>query len=215
MADEGFAAMQKMRLEKDLQELQSLIDKHFKQRSLDDKDLAQLKTKIETRKEERAKAIEQRQKRDQERLQREKEERTRREEEEKQKKLEEEERKREAIAQMSTAGKGAQNERRQGGRRQTEKEKKRKVLAERRKPLNVDHLDREKIVVKIKELYDYLFDLEGIKYDYEGDVIDRQRYEITQRRARAQRYSEKLLGRKQQEREKARKNKANKVNLMK
>merc|ERR1712173_385359 len=73
------------------------------------------------------------------------------------------------------------------------RKKRRKVLAERRKPLNVDHLDRDKIVVKIKELYDYLFNLEGIKYDYEGDVLERQKDEIVQRRARAQRYSEKLL----------------------
>merc|ERR1711877_92002 len=99
-------------------------------------------------------------------------------------------------------GAGRDNRRESGTKRQTEKEKKRKVLAERRKPLNVDHLDRDKIVVKIKELYDYLFNLEGIKYDYEGDVLERQKYEITQRRARAQRYSEKLLGRKQLEREK-------------
>jgi len=209
--------MQKLRLEKDLQELQALIDKHFKQRKADDQELKELATKIEVRKEERAKAMEQRQKRDQERLQREKEERQRREEEEKQKKLEEEERKREALQQMSATAAGRDNRERRGGgtKRQTEKEKKRKVLAERRKPLNVDHLDRDKIVVKIKELYDYLFNLEGIKYDYEGDVLDRQKYEITQRRARAQRYSEKLLGRKQMEREKARKQKKSKVSLLK
>jgi len=176
MADEGFAAMQKLRLEKDLQELQALIDKHFKQRKADDEELKQLAERIEIRKEERAKAIEARQLRDKERLEREKEERARREEEEKAKKQEEEERKREALQQMSAAGAGRDNRRERGTKRQTEKEKKRKVLAERRKPLNVDHLDRDKIVVKIKELYDYLFNLEGIKYDYEGDVLERQKY---------------------------------------
>jgi len=205
--------MQKLRLEKDLQELQALIAKHFKQRKADDVELKELATKMEVRKEERAKAIEKRQKRDQERLMKEKEERMRREEEEKLKKQEEEERKREALQQM--AAPGSQRERRGGGgKRQTDKEKKRKVLAERRKPLNVDHLDREKIVRKIQELYDYLFSLEGIKYDYEGDILDRQKYEITQRRARAQRYSDKLLGRKQLEREKARNARA-KVSLLK
>lgn len=146
--------------------VQALIDKHFKQRKADDEELKKLAEKIEVRKEERAKAIEARQLRDKERLEREKEERARREEEEKAKKQEEEERKREALQQMSAAGAGRDNRRERGTKRQTEKEKKRKVLAERRKPLNVDHLDRDKIVVKIKELYDYLFNLEGIKYDY-------------------------------------------------
>lgn len=205
--------MQKLRLEKDLQELQALIAKHFKQRKADDVELKELATKIEVRKEERAKAMEKRQKRDQERLMKEKEERLRREEEEMLKKKEEEERKREALQQM--AAPGSQRERRGGGgKRQTDKEKKRKVLAERRKPLNVDHLDREKTVRKIQELFDYLYSLEGIKYDYEGDILDRQKYEIIQRRARAQRYSDKLLGRKQLEREKARNARA-KVSLLK
>jgi len=206
--------MQKLRLEKDLQELQALIAKHFKQRKADDVELKDLATKIEVRKEERAKAMEKRQKRDQERLAKEKEERVRREEEEKLKKQEEEERKREALQQMAAPGGQGRERRGGGGKRQTDKEKKRKVLAQRRKPLNVDHLDREKIVKKIQELYDYLFSLEGIKYDYEGDILDRQRYEITQRRARAQRYSDKLLGRKQLEREKARNARA-KVSLLK
>ena len=214
MADEQFAAMQKLRLEKDLQELQALIDKHFKQRKADDEELKELATKIEIRKEQRAKAMEERQKRDQERLQREKEEKLRREEEEKAKKEEEEQRKKEALASLNAAGGTRDNRRDRGTKRQTEKEKKRKVLAERRKPLNVDHLDRDKIIVKIKELYDYLFSLEGIKYDYEGDTLERQKYEIFQRRARAQKYSEKLSGRKQLEREKARKMKA-KVSLLK
>merc|ERR1712066_875742 len=127
MADEGFAAMQKLRLEKDLQELQALIDKHFKQRKADDEELKQLAERIEIRKEERAKAIEARQLRDKESLEREKEERARREEEEKAKKAEEEERKREALQQMSAAGAGRDNRRERGtGKRQTEKEKKRK-----------------------------------------------------------------------------------------
>jgi len=213
MADQGFAAMAKIRLEKDLQELQALIDKHFKQRKADDVELKELSDKIEVRKAERAKAMELRQKRDQERLMREKEEKLRREEEEKLKKQEEEERKREALQQMAAPGQGRER-RGGGGKRQSDKEKKRKVLAERRKPLNVDHLDREKIVKKIQELYDYLFSLEGIKYDYEGDILDRQKYEITQRRARAQRYSDKLLGRKRMEAEKARLARA-KVSLLK
>ncbi len=32
-----------------------------------------------------------------------------------------------------------------GGKKQTEREKKKKILAERRKPLNVDHLNEDKL----------------------------------------------------------------------
>lgn len=34
---------------------------------------------------------------------------------------------------------------RKGGKKQTEREKKKKVLAERRKPLNIDHLSEDKL----------------------------------------------------------------------
>lgn len=206
MTEAGFEAMQKMRMEKDLQELQSLIEKHFEQRKADDQDLEGLRQRIEVRKETRAEAMRVRQQREKERLEREKQERARREEEELQRKKEEEERKKEAIASMSNAGKGAgDRDRRAGNRRQTEKEKKRKALAERRKPLNIDHLATDKIRDKIQEMYAYLFELEGIKYDYEGDVLDRQKYELVQRRERMQRYNDKLLTRKQKMRQKGQK----------
>ena len=39
------------------------------------------------------------------------------------------------------------------GRRGTARDAKRKALAERRKPLNIDHLNREKLVEKAQELY--------------------------------------------------------------
>lgn len=32
-----------------------------------------------------------------------------------------------------------------GGKKQTEREKKKKILAERRKPLNIDHLNEDKL----------------------------------------------------------------------
>lgn len=34
---------------------------------------------------------------------------------------------------------------RKGGKKQTEREKKKKVLADRRKPLNIDHLNEDKL----------------------------------------------------------------------
>ena len=53
MADQAWDTMQKQRLEKDLNELQSLIQKHFEQRTKDDSDLEELKERIEKRKEQR------------------------------------------------------------------------------------------------------------------------------------------------------------------
>ena len=37
-----------------------------------------------------------------------------------------------------------------------EKEKKKKILADRRKPLNIDHMDNDKLQTKAKELHDWL-----------------------------------------------------------
>ena len=36
-----------------------------------------------------------------------------------------------------------------------EKEKKKKILADRRKPLNIDHMDNDKLQAKAKELHDW------------------------------------------------------------
>ena len=53
------------------------------------------------------------------------------------------------------------SERKKG--RGTERDKKKKVLAERRKALNIDHLDVEKLKSKAKELWDHLGSLEREK----------------------------------------------------
>ena len=42
-----------------------------------------------------------------------------------------------------------------------DREKKKKVLAERRKPLNIDHLDGDKVRSKIDEMYKYLCQIES------------------------------------------------------
>merc|ERR1712071_657453 len=144
MAD--FDALQKQRMEKDLQELQLLINKHFEIRKNDDAELQELEGRIEKRKEERAKV----------RLEREKEEKIRREIDEEQKKLEEEDRKKQAIAAMSGAGGNMNRDRNRNNRRQTDREKKRKALAERRKPLNVDHLTIEKLREKAAAMHKWL-----------------------------------------------------------
>merc|ERR1712061_717342 len=172
MAD--FDALQKQRMEKDLQELQLLINKHFETRQKDDAELQELEGRIEKRKEERAEQMRVRQEREKERLER---------AEEEAKKIEEEERKKAVIASMSSSGGNMNRDRNRNNRRQTDREKKRKALAERRKPLNVDHLTIEKLREKAAAMHKWLAQLEEEKYDLES-VIDRQKYDVTQFRSR-------------------------------
>ena len=42
------------------------------------------------------------------------------------------------------------------GRRSTARDAKKKYLAERRKPLNVDHLNKDKLIEKAEEMYNWL-----------------------------------------------------------
>jgi len=123
-----------------------------------------------------------RQEKEKERLEREREEKARRELEEEAKKRDEEERKKAAIAAMSSTGGGARRDNR-NNRRQTDREKKRKALAERRKPLNVDHLTIDKLKEKAQAMHKWLSQLEEEKFDFES-VIDRQKYDVNQFRSR-------------------------------
>ena len=54
---------------------------------------------------------------------------------------------------MSMSCKSARKERK--GKRAMDKEKKKKILSERRKILNVDHLQTDKLMEKIREIYDW------------------------------------------------------------
>merc|ERR1712048_539236 len=130
-----------------------------------------------------------RQQREKERLQREKEERAMREAEEEKRKLADEEKKKAAIANMSQhyGGYLARTDRNKNNRRQTEREKKRKILAERRKALNIDHLNNEKLKDKAGELQKLLTVLEEEKFDFETK-IEKQKYEINQMRQRVSDY---------------------------
>merc|ERR1739845_135426 len=77
-----------------------------------------------------------------------------------------------------------------GGKRQTEREKKRKTLAERRKPLNIDHLNTEKLRDKAKELSKWVAILEEERYDFEV-INERQKYDVSQLRTRLQDFMQK------------------------
>jgi hypothetical protein len=188
MAD--FDAISKQRMEKDLQELQLLINKHFETRKKDDAELSELETRIQTRKEEREEQMRVRQEREKARLQREKEEKARKEMEEEAKRVEDEERKKAAIANMSALGATGNRDRNRNNRRQTDREKKRKALGERRKPLNIDHLDTDKLKAKAAEMFKWLSQLEEEKYDFES-VQDRKKYDVNQGRSRVADYMSK------------------------
>lgn len=184
-----FDEISRKRHQKDLEELRALIAKHFAERKVEDQELEELHLKIMKRKEERAERNRLRQLREKEKIAREREERRLREQDEERKKQEEEERKRKAIANMSLhyGGYLARAEKNKPNRRQTEREKKKKILAERKKPLNIDHMNINQLREKARELWDYLYSLEEEKFDAESRIV-RQKYDLNQLRQRVNEY---------------------------
>lgn len=62
--------------------------------------------------------------------------------------------KKEAMAALNSMNfKAGGSSGKQGGR--AERERKKKVLAGRRKPINVDHMDKEKLLAKMGEMSEY------------------------------------------------------------
>uniref|UniRef100_A0A674JD04 Troponin T2, cardiac type n=1 Tax=Terrapene triunguis TaxID=2587831 RepID=A0A674JD04_9SAUR len=164
------------RMEKDLNELQGLIDAHFENRKKEEEELISLKDRIEHRRAERAEQQRIRSEREKERQARVAEERARREEEEARKKAEEDARKKKAFSNMLHFG-GYLQKVQKSGKKQTEREKKKKILSERRKPLNIDHLNEDKLRDKAKELWQSIHDLEAEKFELQ-EKFKRQKYEV-------------------------------------
>ncbi|XP_047376007.1 troponin T, cardiac muscle isoform X2 [Sciurus carolinensis] len=175
-----FDDIHRKRMEKDLNELQTLIEAHFENRKKEEEELVSLKDRIEKRRAERAEQQRIRSEREKERQTRLAEERARREEEENRRKAEDEARKKKALSNMMHFGgyiqKQAQTERK-SGKRQTEREKKKKILAERRKVLAIDHLNEDQLREKAKELWQSIYNLEAEKFDLQ-EKFKQQRYEI-------------------------------------
>ncbi|XP_075766016.1 troponin T, cardiac muscle isoform X3 [Pelodiscus sinensis] len=172
-----FDDIHRKRMEKDLNELQGLIDAHFENRKKEEEELIFLKDRIEQRRAERAEQQRIRSEREKERQARVAEERARREEEEAKKRAEEEARKKKAFSNMLHFGGYLQKTEKKSGKKQTEREKKKKILGERRKPLNIDHLNEEKLKDKAMELWQSIHDLEAEKFDLQ-EKFKRQKYEI-------------------------------------
>ncbi|CAB1412345.1 unnamed protein product [Pleuronectes platessa] len=98
--------------------------------------------------------------------------------EEKERKEPEDAKKRKALANMTHQNAGVQQrDGRKEARKQTEREKKKKILADRRKPLNIEHLSEVKLKEKADELWHWLMTLEAEKYEL-TEKLKRQKYDI-------------------------------------
>ncbi|XP_016153924.1 PREDICTED: troponin T, fast skeletal muscle isoform X35 [Ficedula albicollis] len=184
-----FDDIQKKRQNKDLIELQALIDSHFEARRKEEEELVALKERIEKRRAERAEQQRIRAEKEKERQARLAEEKARREEEDAKRKAEDDLKKKKALSSMgATYSSYLAKADQKRGKKQTARETKKKVLAERRKPLNIDHLNEDKLRDKAKELWDWLYQLETEKYDF-TEQIKRKKYEILTMRCRLQELS--------------------------
>ncbi|XP_042577824.1 troponin T, cardiac muscle isoforms-like [Cyprinus carpio] len=171
-----FDDIHRKRAEKDFNELQSLIQLHFSTRQKEEDDLVALKNRIERRRADRAEQLRSRAERDRERQARFAEERARREEEAAKLRAEEEARKKKILSNKGYGG-YLQKVDQKKGKRLTEREKKTKCLMERRKPLNIDHLNQEKLGEKALDLWKWLSQLYAEKFEL-AEKLKRQKYDI-------------------------------------
>ncbi|KPP72276.1 Tnnt3b protein-like [Scleropages formosus] len=183
--------IQKKRQNKDLIELQALIDAHFEHRKKEEEELIALKERIvynvvrsnvplqEKRRTERSEQQRIRAEKDKERQARREEERLKREEADAKKRADEEAKKKTALSNMgSQYSSYLQKADQKRGKKQTEREKKKKILAERRKALNIDHLNEDKLREKAKELWEWMHTLESEKFDH-MEKLKKQKYELS------------------------------------
>lgn len=170
-----FDDIHRKRMEKDLTELQTLIEAHFEKRKKEEEELNNLTDRIEKRRSERAEQMKIRAERERERQNKLAEEKARKEEEEAKKKADDDARKKKILANLNFTGyKPTQT----GTKKQTEREKKRKILNDRRKELNIDHLKEDKLREKAKELWEWMHQLEAEKFELQYKYT-RQKYEVT------------------------------------
>ncbi|XP_066519421.1 troponin T, cardiac muscle isoforms isoform X1 [Hoplias malabaricus] len=166
------------RVEKDFTELQSLIEAHFENRKKEEEELIALTSRIEKRRSERAEQMRIRTEKERERQNKLAEEKARKEEEEAKKKADDDAKKKKVLNTLQFTGYMQRTDKRGGPKKQTEREKKRKILSERRKELNIGHLNDEKLREKASELWKWLYQLEAEKYELQYKYTH-QKYEVT------------------------------------
>ncbi|GAA6104914.1 troponin T, cardiac muscle isoforms [Tachysurus ichikawai] len=173
-----FDDIHRKRMEKDLTELQSLIETHFESRKKEEEELISLSSRMEKRRAERAEQQRIRAEKEREHQKKQAEERARKEEEEAKKKAEEDAKKKKVLSNLQFTGYMHKTEKRGTPRKQTEREKKKKILSERRKELKVEELNAEQLREKASELWKWMYQLEAEKFELQYKYT-RQKYEIT------------------------------------
>ncbi|KAF5896294.1 troponin T, cardiac muscle isoform X2, partial [Clarias magur] len=173
-----FDDIHRKRMEKDLTELQSLIEAHFESRKKEEEELIALSNRMEKRRTERAAEQRVRAEKERERQAKLAEEKARKEEEEAKKKADDDAKKKKVLGSLQFTGFFQRNDKKGGPRKQTEREKKKKILSERRKELNVGDLNAEKLREKANELWKWMYQLEAEKFELQYKYV-RQKYEVT------------------------------------
>ncbi|XP_037111958.1 troponin T, slow skeletal muscle [Syngnathus acus] len=173
-----FDDIHRKRMEKDMLELHTLIDVHFDQRKKDEEELIGLKERIERRRSERAEIQRVRAEKEKDRQNRIAEERQRKEEEEAKKKADDDAKKKKVLSGMggNFGGFLAKAESRRG-KRMTGREVKKRTLADRRQPLDIDSMREDSLRQRAQELWNWIYQLESEKFDY-MEHIKHQKYEI-------------------------------------
>ncbi|KAA0706818.1 Troponin T, cardiac muscle [Triplophysa tibetana] len=171
-----FDDIHRKRMEKDLNELQTLIEVHFESRKKEEEELIGLKDRIEKRRSERAEQQRIRSEREKERQKRVEEERTRKEDEEAKKRADDDAKKKKTLTSLHFGGYMQKIERR-CGKKQTEREKKKKILSERRKSLDVNNANDSAFREKATELWTWIRELEAEKFELQYR-FSKQKYEI-------------------------------------
>ncbi|CDQ59577.1 unnamed protein product [Oncorhynchus mykiss] len=164
-----FDDIHRKRMEKDLTELQTLIEAHFESRKKEEEELINLTDRIEKRRSERAEQVRIRTEKEKERQNRINEEKARKEEEEFKKKAEDDAKKKKVLTNLQFSGYKTEKK---------EREKKRAILSERHKELNIDHLKEDKLREKATELWKWIHQLEAEKFDLQYKH-SRQKYDVT------------------------------------
>uniref|UniRef100_A0A4W4HGL6 Troponin T type 2a (cardiac) n=1 Tax=Electrophorus electricus TaxID=8005 RepID=A0A4W4HGL6_ELEEL len=154
-------------MEKDLNELQTLIEAHFESRKKEEEELISLKDRIvseyiyystEMKTEIR-------------------EERTRKEEEEAKRRAEDDAKKKKTLTSLHFGGYMKKIER-HAGKKQTGREKKKKILSDRRKSLDIENASESVLREKAKELWNWMHQLEEEKFELQYQFA-KQKYEVS------------------------------------
>jgi len=171
-----FDDLHRKRLEKDFNDLQTLIESHFSTRHKEEEELVALRSRIENRRSDRSEQQRVRAEQERERQTRLAEERARREEESAKLRADEEAKKKKTFTNKSFGG-YLQKVDQKKGKKLTAREEKKKALMERRKPLNIDHLNQEKLADKAQGLWQWLHQLHEQKFEM-AEKLKRQKYDI-------------------------------------